>query len=385
MSLSDSSSFSELSALNNDDLFKFFLNDDLGQSIDADVPNDSPYSLPPLSPDPLDLEMQYTSSPMDHPIPMLKEELSEVPRAHASVKKESRKGTSSSSASPSSSPSPSSFSSVVNSEEERQLKRQRRLVKNRESAQLSRMRKKVYMEDLESKLNALTTENSALKGEVAQLQHIIKQITANKQEGTNTNTNNNIFPSINNRVALARASPPSRNAHAGICLLIVLFSLGLLVNVSGHGSALRINYESLRMNEALPRTRRDSTAIGSLMDTSEKQGEKNQIDELWESDSDDMDPGEVHSDHGMKRMAPEEEEEEDCLPNNHKRTRTRAPGVDISEEAEHEEMGNENPVAIALLVPPHPRHHPPELSQVLSSFHGGNHRILNVHVWPLSR
>jgi len=32
----------------------------------------------------------------------------------------------------------------LSSEEERQMKRQRRLVKNRESAQLSRMRKKVY-------------------------------------------------------------------------------------------------------------------------------------------------------------------------------------------------------------------------------------------------
>jgi hypothetical protein len=33
-------------------------------------------------------------------------------------------------------------------DEERQQKRQRRLIKNRESAQLSRLRKKIYIEEL---------------------------------------------------------------------------------------------------------------------------------------------------------------------------------------------------------------------------------------------
>eukprot|EP01095_Lingulamoeba_sp_RSL-Kostka_P010821 TRINITY_DN3981_c0_g1_i2.p1 TRINITY_DN3981_c0_g1~~TRINITY_DN3981_c0_g1_i2.p1 ORF type:complete len:264 (+),score=71.39 TRINITY_DN3981_c0_g1_i2:162-953(+) len=46
----------------------------------------------------------------------------------------------------------------LSAEEERQLKRQRRLIKNRESAQLSRQRKKKYIEDLETKVTQLSRE-----------------------------------------------------------------------------------------------------------------------------------------------------------------------------------------------------------------------------------
>ncbi|PRP81806.1 hypothetical protein PROFUN_10795 [Planoprotostelium fungivorum] len=42
-----------------------------------------------------------------------------------------------------------------------QLKKQRRLIKNRESAQLSRNRKKVHVDEIETKLNALTAERDA--------------------------------------------------------------------------------------------------------------------------------------------------------------------------------------------------------------------------------
>lgn len=53
--------------------------------------------------------------------------------------------------------------------EERELKKQRRLIKNRESAQLSRKRKKNYIEELEGKLSTLEGENSSLKHELASL------------------------------------------------------------------------------------------------------------------------------------------------------------------------------------------------------------------------
>jgi len=53
--------------------------------------------------------------------------------------------------------------------EERELKKQRRLIKNRESAQLSRKRKKNYIEELEGKLQGLEGENVNLRHELASL------------------------------------------------------------------------------------------------------------------------------------------------------------------------------------------------------------------------
>ncbi len=57
-----------------------------------------------------------------------------------------------------------------------------RLIKNRESAQKSRLRKKMYIEDLENKVKAvnaqneqLVQENNALKEEVNYLTRLIKK------------------------------------------------------------------------------------------------------------------------------------------------------------------------------------------------------------------
>jgi len=238
------------------------------------------------------------------------------------------------------------------------------------------------MEDLENKITALTSENSALKGEVAHLQHIIKQMT-HKSEG-----NQSAIATCNKSVAV-KPSPTSRNAQAGIYLLIVLFSLGLLVNVAGHGhgNALRIGGDALRVHEPIPRaSRRDTSPVMNLLDRSEKRGDSHHMVDEWEV-TDDMDPEEFVSDHSLKRTAPEEDddEDEDQLPTSYKRARIRAADVDSEGEDDHEELTDDNPVAIALLVPPHPRHHPPEVSRMMSSFLNSNHRTLNVHVWPLSR
>jgi len=109
-------------------------------------------------------------------------------------------------------------------EEERQVKRQRRLIKNRESAQKSRLRKKMNIEELEAKVNAanaiseqLMTENKALKDEINLLTRFI-----------------NKTPGLAEEVARNRpksAVTPIRNVKAaGVCLLVVLFSFGLFVN-----------------------------------------------------------------------------------------------------------------------------------------------------------
>ncbi|KAF2077200.1 hypothetical protein CYY_001520 [Polysphondylium violaceum] len=53
-----------------------------------------------------------------------------------------------------------------NIEEERHMKRQRRLVKNREAAQLFRQRQKAYIQDLEKKVSDLTGTNSEYRARV---------------------------------------------------------------------------------------------------------------------------------------------------------------------------------------------------------------------------
>jgi hypothetical protein len=110
-------------------------------------------------------------------------------------------------------------------DEERQFKRQRRLIKNRESAQKSRMRKKMYIEDLEAKVRTLTAqqdklchENAALKEEISYLTRFI-----------------NKTPGLAEEVAKGRppkgAVAPMHNVKAaGVCLLVVLFSFGLMFN-----------------------------------------------------------------------------------------------------------------------------------------------------------
>ena len=54
--------------------------------------------------------------------------------------------------------------------EEKELKRQRRLVKNRESAQASRERKKQTLEELEAQMRLLNQENNLLQSKVNELQ-----------------------------------------------------------------------------------------------------------------------------------------------------------------------------------------------------------------------
>uniref|UniRef100_A0A6B2LMT8 BZIP domain-containing protein n=1 Tax=Arcella intermedia TaxID=1963864 RepID=A0A6B2LMT8_9EUKA len=57
----------------------------------------------------------------------------------------------------------------LSTNEKNEIKRQRRLIKNRESAQASRQRKKTHIYELEKQVRELTEENEVLKTKVAQL------------------------------------------------------------------------------------------------------------------------------------------------------------------------------------------------------------------------
>lgn len=133
-------------------------------------------------------------------------------------------------------------------DEKKEIKRQRRLIKNRESAQASRQRKKSYLDKLEQKVaainsvnaqlreqlsamqtqnRALVAENKALKEQVARLQSALqktnglsslidsgtKLVAATQTPDTNSN-------------GTTRVSPNAR--AAGVCLLVLLFSFGIL-------------------------------------------------------------------------------------------------------------------------------------------------------------
>eukprot|EP01133_Synstelium_polycarpum_P008009 gene8009-9409_t len=110
----------------------------------------------------------------------------------------------------------------VGNGDERQVKKQRRLVKNRESAQLSRMRKKIYIEDLEKKLSDVNDENTSLKEEVLYLQGIIKQFASSHPTLLPPTTANSLIDNSQQR---------GRNAKtAGVCLLLIIFSIGIFLN-----------------------------------------------------------------------------------------------------------------------------------------------------------
>ena len=171
-------------------------------------------------------------------------------------------------------------------EEKKDLKRQRRLIKNRESAQASRQRKKNYIEKLEAKVAslsqantqlraqvaALTNETGSLKQEVSNLQGLIKKAPALQQLWTS---------GINYVASLAKqqkdeAANPSNSQPAttvgnnvkaaGVCLLVLLFSFGLFFpqTMSGNSALPFETPASQAIPDVVPTTTRLFTSKGSF-------------------------------------------------------------------------------------------------------------------------
>jgi hypothetical protein len=67
---------------------------------------------------------------------------------------------------------------ALSPEEQREIKRQRRLIKNREYAQASRVKKKAYMGDMESRFHEFEQENYELKLQLAQANQRISELQA---------------------------------------------------------------------------------------------------------------------------------------------------------------------------------------------------------------
>lgn len=133
----------------------------------------------------------------------------------------------------------------LSTEEKDQLKKQRRVIKNREYSQNSRQKKRLRVNELEIKLAQMEAENSQLKKENQSLKNKIwKIVTAyNRTKSTNTAaTQQNFVPcsnlsssssNFNFNDLLSIGSPSPAAKKAGICLFVVLLSFGFLFNFSG--------------------------------------------------------------------------------------------------------------------------------------------------------
>eukprot|EP01090_Pellita_catalonica_P003967 TRINITY_DN1370_c0_g3_i3.p1 TRINITY_DN1370_c0_g3~~TRINITY_DN1370_c0_g3_i3.p1 ORF type:complete len:271 (+),score=36.96 TRINITY_DN1370_c0_g3_i3:46-858(+) len=123
--------------------------------------------------------------------------------------------------------------------EEKDFKRQRRLIKNRESAQLSRVRRKRRLQELEETVNMLqqenldlkgrlsssTSENNKLKEEVTRLNRLLE---STKATPTTKSSMNKLWKAVS-----IQKTAPSAIRTAGVYLLVVLLSFGLFF----HGGA----------------------------------------------------------------------------------------------------------------------------------------------------
>eukprot|EP01089_Gocevia_fonbrunei_P006425 TRINITY_DN1709_c0_g1_i1.p1 TRINITY_DN1709_c0_g1~~TRINITY_DN1709_c0_g1_i1.p1 ORF type:complete len:502 (-),score=156.51 TRINITY_DN1709_c0_g1_i1:26-1531(-) len=134
----------------------------------------------------------------------------------------------------------------LTSEEEKDIRRQRRLIKNRESASLSRQRRKNHLAELEANVNALTdendvlkqevkdlrSENSNLKEEVKKLRKIIEQEDeTGNYDSENDGTKISTLSKIANAFAIQKKAPNTVK-NAGVYLLVLLLSFGVFFNAN---------------------------------------------------------------------------------------------------------------------------------------------------------
>jgi len=268
------------------------------------------------------------------------------------------------------------------SEEERQIKRQRRLVKNRESAQLSRMRKKIYIDDLEGKVSTLMTENISLKEEVINLRNVIKQLSGGNYNGPRTAgaaPNASLRSATYNPLTLhSRNAIPARNTQAaGVCLLIVFFSLGLLFNVASTTSNIVVT----RPSSPDHRPRRETAHFSSqrLLNSSE-------IDVIDGFVSDNVMEIAESAGPSHKRCIMQDFVDEDSIPSVHKKIKSEHPSpstvetTDINQDEanSYNDPDSSSPVAIAVVVPS-------QQTQDLGFLSTSVYRSLNVHIWPTLR
>jgi len=129
------------------------------------VPVPTPTPVPTKPSSPQVTNARKSSKTTTTPPPTQKAPIASKKRRNSSPPEEEQDENSSQGSSPSSSPTPDS-----KPVKDKDVKRQRRLIKNRESAQASRERKKVYVQGLEKKVDDLSQTNTVLTNKVLSLE-----------------------------------------------------------------------------------------------------------------------------------------------------------------------------------------------------------------------
>jgi len=129
--------------------------------------------------------------------------------------------------------------------EKNEIRKQLRLVKNRESAQASRLRKKNYIDDLERRVSMLQSENSnlrqnvtnlhnentQLKSEVVYLKGVVNNGGLSKVLSQGASFFSKLSQQQQQQPAGSKTGIPSINPRtAGVVLMVVLFSVGMMFN-----------------------------------------------------------------------------------------------------------------------------------------------------------
>jgi len=136
--------------------------------------------------------------------------------------------------------------------EKQNVKRQRRLIKNRESAQASRQRKKSYVEELEKKVADLMSENTRLSQSVNTLtsenMFLRTQVEALKPVPMNSGMNSlfgpPLFPNLKNNQHFGNISP--MNMASGVVLMVLLFSFAIVFGNFGLLAKDNIIFDSVK-------------------------------------------------------------------------------------------------------------------------------------------
>lgn len=126
-------------------------------------------------------------------------------------------------------------------DDQKELKRQKRLIKNRESAQLSRERKRSYIDQLEARIAELASENNQLKTDNGSLRQALTRFQPDtiKSEpymqdlsllGKTDSLTQQHLTKMGGLITVGGSR--SAATKAGVCLLIVLFSFGLFMSAN---------------------------------------------------------------------------------------------------------------------------------------------------------